>query len=558
MEKVQTRVGKSLKNTVFGVAGMLCSLLVSFATKSVFVRLLGAEYNGVDGLFSNILQVLNLAELGFAASVAYALYKPLKEGNERTTAALMNYFAKTYRIIAAVVAVAGCCCIPLLQYLIAEDISELSFSLNELRGYFAMYLASTVCSYLLAYKRTIITADQNNYIVTNVDYACNIMLNVLQIILLLIYKNFYAFLAIMIAKTIINNLILHIIAGKKYPYLKLYKKEKLSHADKSAIFKNVQAAFLHRIGGVIIFSTTSIVISAFVSLIEAGMYSNYIMVVNGINNFVNIIFTSITASIGNLCVNENEDVQYAVFKKIQYMSCFCAFFTFVCFVALFNPFIEIWVGADMMMPMSVVFAISFSAMIGYLRKAVNTFKDAKGMFRNDWWKPLVEASAGVALAIGLSYVWGTFGVIIGYSVATVVIAIPTENWVLFKQGLHKPFAKQMLLLVGTVVFAFASAAAAYLMTMAMPSGVGWFILRLLICVVFAAGIFILATIRTQEFKYYKLLAVRVLSKVFGKSAKKKASVTVEGAQSIDEPKSIDRENENDGSAEEGAEQKNED
>ena len=240
------------------------------------------------------------------------------------------------------------------------------------------------------------------------------------------------------------------------------------------------------------------------------------------------------------------------------MSCFCAFFTFVCFVALFNPFIEIWVGADMMMPMSVVFAISFSAMIGYLRKAVNTFKDAKGMFRNDWWKPLVGASVGVALAIGLSYVWGTFGVIMGYSVATVVIAIPTENWVLFKQGLHKPFAKQMLLLVGTVIFAFASAAAAYFMTMAMPSGVGWFILRLLICVVFAAGIFILATIRTQEFKYYKLLAVRVLSKVFGKSAKKKASVTVEGAQSIDEPKSIDRENENDGSAEEGAEQKNED
>ena len=224
MEKVQTRVGKSLKNTAFGMAGMLCSLLVSFATKSVFVRLLGAEYNGVNGLFSNILQVLNLAELGFAASVAYALYKPLKEGDERTTAALMNYFAKTYRIIAAVVAVAGCCCIPFLQYLIAEDISELSFSLNELRGYFAMYLASTVCSYLLAYKRTIITADQNNYIVTNVDYACNIMLNVLQIILLFIYKNFYAFLAIMIAKTIINNLILHIIAGKKYPYLKLYKK----------------------------------------------------------------------------------------------------------------------------------------------------------------------------------------------------------------------------------------------------------------------------------------------------------------------------------------------
>ena len=137
MEK--SRVSKSLKNTMFGLVGIICSLVVSFATKSIFVRLLGAEYNGVNGLFTNILQVLNLAELGFATSISYALYKPLKAGDERTTAALMSYFAKIYRIIAIVVTVAGCCCIPFLQYLIAEDISELSFTINQLRGYFSMF-----------------------------------------------------------------------------------------------------------------------------------------------------------------------------------------------------------------------------------------------------------------------------------------------------------------------------------------------------------------------------------------------------------------------------------
>ena len=558
MAASDSRTSKSLKNTVFGLIGLLSSQIANFVSRSIFIGLLGAEYNGVNGLFSNILSLLNLAELGFATSIAYALYKPLTTGDERTTAALMSYFAKIYRIIAVVVAVAGCCCIPFLQYLIAEDLSDLSFSLNELRGYFAMYLASTVCSYLLAYKRTIITADQNNYIVTNVDNICNILLYVFQIILLLIYKNFYAYLAILVAKSFVNNLVLHIIAGKRYPYLKKYRKEKVPNAEKSAIFKNVQAAFMHRIGNVIIYSTTSIIISAFVSLVEAGKYSNYIMVVSGVNSFINIVFTSITASIGNLCVNEDETTQYKVFKKVQYISDFCTVFGLVCFVCLFNPFVEIWVGSEMVLPLSVVIVISLSAALGYLRKAVNTFKDAKGMFRADWFKPLLEAAVGVGLAIGLSYVWGTLGVVLGYLLATVVIAVPIENWVLIKRGLHRSFAKQMLLLVGTVIFAFASAAVAYFMTMAIPSGVGWFILRLLICVVFAAGIFILATIRTQEFKYYKLLAVRVLSKVFGKSAKKKASVTVEGAQSIDEPKSIDRENENDGSAEEGAEQKNED
>ena len=516
MEK--SRVSKSLKNTIFGLVGMICALIVSFATKSIFVRLLGAEYNGVNGLFTNILQVLNLAELGFATSISYALYKPLKAGDERATAALMSYFAKIYRIIAIVVTVAGCCCIPFLQYLIAEDISELSFTINQLRGYFAMFLANTVCSYLLAYKRTIITADQNNYLVTNVDNTFNILLNIVQIILLLIYKNFYAYLATMIAKTVINNLVLHNIASKKYPYLHTYRKEKLSKIEKSAIFKNVQAAFLHRIGGVIIFSTTSIVISAFVSLVDAGKYSNYILIVNSVNMFINIIFNSVTASIGNLCVDESEERQYDIFKKIRYLAFFAAVFSYVCYIILFNPFIEIWVGGDMVMSMWVVFAISLNAMVGYLRKAVNAFKDAKGMFRNDWYKPLLEAGVGIGLAIGLSYVWGTFGVIIGYTLATIFIAVPVENFVLFRQGLHKPFLNQLLILVGVTAFAFAVGAAGYFIGTFIPSGIGWFVLRFIFAVVFAAGAFILVTIKTPEFKYFINLAARLL-KGFGNKIK---------------------------------------
>lgn len=517
----KSRTSKSIVNTVCGILGFFVNLIVTFTTKSIFIKILGAEYNGINGLFTNILQVLNLAELGFATSIAFALYRPLKEGNERIVAALMNYFKIIYRVIALAVTVIGCCCIPILQYLIAEDISELSFTLNQLRGYFAMYLTSIVLSYLLAYKRTIITADQNNYLVTNVDNICNIILNILQIVLLLVYKNFYAYLATMIARTIINNLILHLIASKRYPYLHVYRKEKLAQTEKSAIFKNVRAAFLHRIGNVIIYSTTSIIISAFVSLIDAGKYSNYLMIVTNVNNFINIVFTSVTASIGNLCVDESEDRQYAVFKKVQYLALFSGVFSYICFVALFNPFIAIWVGEDMVMSMWVVFAISLNAMVGYLRKAVNTFKDAKGMFRNDWYKPLLEAAVGIGLAIGLSYVWGTFGVVMGYTLATICIAVPVENWVLFKQGIHKPLTRQALTLIVTTLFAFAMGAVAYFVGTFIPagtgwSGVGWFVLRFVFVVVFAAGVFILATCRTEEFKYYKNLAMTIIKKIVGK------------------------------------------
>lgn len=516
MVQTGSRTTKTIRNTAVGLIGLILSQLVTFVTKSVFVRLLGAEYNGVNGLFSNVLSILNLAELGFATSVAYALYKPLQEGDELKQAALMNYFARVYRIIAVIVAVVGCCCIPFLQYLIAEDISELSFSLNQLRGYFAMFLANTVCSYLLAYKRTIITADQNNYIISTVDNSCNIALNVLQIVLLLIYNNYYAYLATMIAKTLINNIILQIIADKKYPQLRKYKRAKLLSEDKKSLLRNVEASFVHRLGNVAMTGTTSIIISSFVSLIAAGQYSNYAMICSSVNMVIDILFTSMTASLGNLCVSESEEAQYQVFKRVRYLSYFCGVFTLVCYICLFNPFIEIWVGEDMLMPFAVVVAISFNSSKTYFRKAVNTFKDAKGMFRADWYKPIIEAVVSIGTAIGLSYVWGTFGVIFGHIIATMVFAVPIEYYVLFKKGLHKPLLPQFAVLAIAIAFAFGLTALTYFICSYIPNGIGWFILRFLFVVVFAAGAFILATFRMPEFKYYKTLAGRIFKAMIAK------------------------------------------
>ena len=525
-----SRVAKSMKNTIFGVVGLLVSQLLSFIARSVFIKLLGVEYNGVNGLFTNILQVLSLAELGFATSIAYALYKPLKERDEKTTAMLMRYFAKIYRVIALIVVVAGCCCIPFLQYLISEDISELSFSLNELRVYFAMYLANTVCSYLLAYKRTIITADQDNYIVSNVDNCCNVGLNVLQIVLLYVTRDFYSYLAIMIAKTVINNIILHIIASKRYPYLSKYKREKLPKFERSQLFKSVRAMACHRIGATIINSTASILISAFVSIVDAGKYSNYLMIITGINSFVNIIFNSITASIGNLCVEGNTEYQYTVFRRISYLSNFIAVFVFVSYVCLFNDFVAIWVGIDMQFDLPTVVAISMSGMMTCLRKTVNSYRDATGIFRQDWFKPLLDASIGISLAIGLSYIWGTFGVVIGYVLENIFVTIPIENYILFKHGLKHRVLPQLANMYLTMIFAFALTALTYFICTFIPDGIGWFILEFFFVVIFAAAVYLLLTCRTAEFKYYVGLAKQILRKVLRKKVAAASAVAAAGTE----------------------------
>lgn len=170
----------------------------------------------------------------------------------------------------------------------------------------------------------------------------------------------------------------------------------------------------------------------------------------------------------------------------------------------------------MIMETAVVVAISFNASKWYFRKGVTVFKDAKGMFRDDWFKPILETIIGIGLSVGLSYVIGVLGVMLGQIIATMFIGIPIETFVLFKKGFNKSLTAQFIGLLAALLFAFALAALTYFIASFIPSGVGWFVLRFVFVVVFAAGVFILATCRTEEFKYYKNLAMTIIKKIVGK------------------------------------------
>ncbi len=519
-----SRMAKSMKNSVVGIIGMMCTLILSFVSKSIFIKLLGNEYNGVNYLFTGILNALNLAELGFASAIAFALYKPLSEGDEELTSEIMNFFKTVYRIVALIVAVLGVCCIPILQFLIKEDMEALPFSLGQLRIYFSLFLLNTVLSYLLAYKRSLISADQRSYIISYVDYSANILLTLGQIALLLITKSYYAFLGIMIAKTVINNAVIALIANKKYPYLKKYRKNKLLSEEKKKIFNNVKAMMLHKIGTVVIFNTTAIVISAFVGIVENGLYGNYMSIASQVGTLIGMIFSSVTASVGNLCVEKDKDAQYDIFNKMNYFSLWLFYFSFISYVCLFNPFIDIWLGKGLTFGIWTVIMISLNACVINLRKSVLTFRDAKGLFRADRYKPLIEAAVGIGLAIGLGHVWGVFGVMLGYTIATVFIAIPIETWVLFKKGFDRSASRFILTSLLTVAATGIVAVGMYYLTSLVTlGGVGGFVIKTVMCLIIPNVLFLLATFWTKDFKYYQNIAARMLkgiiSKIRGRNAK---------------------------------------
>ncbi|MBR2988907.1 MAG: hypothetical protein IKC64_04195 [Clostridia bacterium] len=515
--ETQSRVKKSIKNTGFGLVGLAISLIVQFISRTFFIRLLGAEYNGINGLFSNILHVLNLAELGFAYSVAYSLYAPLQSENTEKVSAIMNFLRKVYGIIMLVVLVTGSACIPFLQYLIKEDVSTLPFTLNQIRTFFAIYLINTALSYSFSYKRTLITADQKSYLVSNVDNFGNVILYTVQILSLWLWKNYYLYLTLMAVRTVIGNILLTIIADRKYPYLKRNRKLKLDKCERSAILKKVGAMFFYKIGAVIVSSTATIIISAFVGIIDVSKYANYVLIVTAVTAFVNIIFNALTASVGNLCTTANEDYQYRVFRRISYISNFFTVFAFTCYVGIFNPFVTVWVGADMTFDIWVVVAISLNASITLYRTATNTFINAKGLFTKDWFKPLLEAILGIVLAIVLSYPLGTLGVVIGYLAPAVLISIPIETVVLYKYGFNlgaRKVFEQFLRLIGCLCLSALTGALAYYICSLLGTGIAWLVVKLVICVLLGGLSFVLCTFYLDAFKYYFNLAKSILGKFF--------------------------------------------
>lgn len=410
---------------IFGILYQIVVLIFSFVSRTIFIKILGSEYLGINGLFSNILTVLSLAELGFSSAINYSLYKPIADHDVHKIAALMNFFKKIYYVIATVVLGLGLSLVPVLH-----DLINVETDIPNLTWYYILILMQTVVSYLFVYKMAIINANQQGYLVSNYGIFTYILQFVLQNIILVITHNFALYLSVQILCTLINNLLISHKADLLYPELKY--KDYLKKSERRAIFQNVKALFLYKIGAVILNGTDNILISIFVGTIWVGIYSNYLMLVNAVKGFVTIIFNAMQASIGNLSVKEDLDTQFRLFKILDLL-CFCCYgFCTICFWTLLNKFIFIWLGADYLLESYVVVIIVFNFYIPGVLSITSMYRDATGMFRQTKFVFLTTAFLNLILSIIFGRIWGLTGILIATLIARLCTNFWFEPFIIFK------------------------------------------------------------------------------------------------------------------------------
>ena len=403
-----TRTFNSIKNSLSSSAVYILSILIGFICQAVFIRILGAEYLGLNGLFSNILSVLSIFELGIGSAIIFNLYKPLAENNQKLIKSLMQFYKKSYNIIALFILISGFFIIPFLKNIVGEVTVDINIYII-----YIMFLLNSACSYFIAYKRSLIYANQKNYIINIVHIGYLLIINISKIILLYITKNYYLYLATMIIGQLTENIIISVIANKLYPYLNDKKTEKLEKTIERDIFSKVKALIFHKIGGVIIEGTDNIIISLFLGVVTVGYYSNYSMIILPIRNLFIQIISSTTASVGNLLVEKNPDKTYKVFKKMRFLNFWLACFSGICLLVIMQSFIKVWVGKEYLLSLLVLGTLVFNYYQKMMRSTYSTFKESAGIFIEDKYVPIVESLLNIVFSIILLKIFGLAGVFMG-------------------------------------------------------------------------------------------------------------------------------------------------
>ena len=416
-----SRTENSIQNVKTGLIVQLVNKIMVFIVRTVFIKCLNTEYLGVHGLFGNILTILSFAELGIGTAIIYNMYKPVAEDDKEKIKSLMKLYKQSYNIIGVIVFILGLLVIPFMGYIV-KDVPNIKENIIFI---YLLFLFNTSVSYFFTYKKSIIIAYQKQCIINNIDTLCYIFRGLLEIIILIVTKNFILYLLIEIVMTILENVVIAIKANKMFPYLKDYDVKKIDKLEKKRIFENVKSLVVYQFGAVVMNGTDNILISSLINVNTVGLCSNYTMIINAIKSVLQTSLNGITASIGNLNATGSVEQKEKIFYQLTFINYIIYSFCTISFIVLLNPFVEIWLGSKYVLTLSVSIALSTSFFIDGIRQPGFAYRTTLGLFNKSKMTPYIGTITNIVLSILLCKMMGVTGIF----VATCIAQLCSYSWI---------------------------------------------------------------------------------------------------------------------------------
>lgn len=417
------RTKNASRNILFGLMLKIYQIIIPFLMRTVMIYFMGVQYLGLNSLFTSVLQVLNLAELGVGSAMVYSMYKPIAEDDEILICALLQRYRIYYNIIGGVIAVIGILLIPYLPMLVKGDLPD---SVNIYVLYLLSLFAAVISYWMLAYKSSLLQAYQRTDITSKVVLITTTIQYGVQIVTLVLLRNYYMYITVSLVTQILNNIITAVIATRMYPNYKPIGK--LPVEKSKEINHRIRDLFTSKIGAVVVNSADTIVISAFLGLTMLAIYQNYFYILNSVIGFVSIIFGSCMAGIGNSIIVESKEKNFNDLKKLTFIISWIAGFCATCLLCLYQPFMDIWVGENLKLEFSVVVCLCIYYFIYEINQMLNTYKDAAGIWHEDRFRPLVTALVNLGMNLVMVQFWGIYGVILSTVLSMLGVGMP---WLLY-------------------------------------------------------------------------------------------------------------------------------
>ena len=509
------RKERTVKNSITAVFRYFIKLFLQFVLRTIIIYKLGVNYVGLDSLYANIISMLSLAELGIGSAIAFSMYKPAAENDIEKLKSLNRLYKKIYLVISAIVLVVGLSLLPFLEFFIN---GEANVNVN-LQIVYVIFLLNTVISYLGAHKKSLLFAYQRNDIENSISTVQLILMSVAQIVLLLIFENYYFYVSMIPLFTLFEVVIVTIKANKMYPEIR-GKANQIDKETKNTIIKNIVATSCHKLGGVIVLSTDNLLISKFFGLTVLGTLSNYILIYTAISSLIYLFINAVQASVGNLIATKEPNQVYGFYKTVNFAFSLVAGFCSIALLCLYQPFMEIWVESqDFYVSIWIVLTLVIKFYLSETRHVTYMFKNCAGLMWQDRIKPIIEAVVNIFASIMLIKLIGVAGIFVGTIISTLVAPFWVEPRVLykyyFKKSVKSYFVKYMLYFLVTC---FAGCLTYFLCWLLPVYGFGWFVLKCAICCVVPLTVFVLCYFKTKDFKNTMEITIKPL---FNKIKKKR-------------------------------------
>lgn len=500
----RTRNTNALLASSSGVLLQVVQIFGNFFYRTVFLMFLSKEYLGINGLFTNILQLFSLAELGIGSAILYSMYKPFAERDTGKIGALIRFYKAIYNGLAVLVVVMGLLFYPFIGSLVNTD--ELPPDINLTVVYF-LFVARSAMSYLFVYKQSLLTADQQSHKISLFNCGLQLAGYGVKILILFMTKDFHLVLLGEIVISLILNGLFSIWITKKYKAV-FETDTKLEKLDKQHIFTHTFGLLCHKIGYIVVTSTDNIILSKFVSLVAVGLYSNYATLVTAVTNVVTRIISALIPTVANYALTKTKEESYGLFNRVLFVNLWLSAFTTVCLYLLLNPFITLWLDESFLLPQHVVALICLQHYMQSSKMTTNSFINSCGLFHLDKLRALIESAINLVVSIVLAIHMGIAGVFIGTVVSGALTYFWREPYLLHKLFFERssaPFwVTQALWLTLTAGLCYGGD---WLLSF-FGSGLWGFVLKALTAAVIPNAIILLLTFRTEQCRY----VFRVLSR----------------------------------------------